>query len=611
MSLIHRKTLTSKSFLIDSILDKQLKRKDESSDGCGLKLNHDQKGSDYAYNGFMVHSPNILPNTLTKSNKNVEISTKTEKNFKNTDDDEKKFEQTNENQKKMIGKDISNKENPKKSSFEDIIMDNLSIQVDIDDYISRESNGCYGNVGNGCYSDKDQNQRKDPESADCHGDRWSSSDSVKIDSGDDDCELNDVEIEVENELSGGHEKLRNGDSKPTYDELIRSFPVSESESSKLNDFEAVCSLGIIENCKELNEIDDNINVENKLDADSREKSPTDGNIEAKEEKSVDKNEISDLFKKNNLKRKLVDVEKDFKEKLAKKIKSVEKVSKPFEHLINSNHSYLSFFRQNVASPFLSPCVSNLIYYSHFLQHFHKQAPLKSYIEKIFTKKFEDFGTYRLGFTAYKPFFDIKEMKKNKNFSNKLSAKNDSMKIFTKNPSQENATKNDASKKCLETKFETSELNNENGNLKERDSYFLNQKYFKKKLSFAEKDERKNGMSYCKESLIINNNDNSLTSDSRKFTGINSLSNGIFEHEKIQNICLNNELIKKNITSTEETLFNKDYCSFIKKSNDHDSLALKYDRMGNADSIRCRLETKELWNKFYKLGTEMIITKSGR
>lgn len=27
--------------------------------------------------------------------------------------------------------------------------------------------------------------------------------------------------------------------------------------------------------------------------------------------------------------------------------------------------------------------------------------------------------------------------------------------------------------------------------------------------------------------------------------------------------------------------------------------------------KCRLETKELWHKFHELGTEMIITKSGR
>ena len=28
-------------------------------------------------------------------------------------------------------------------------------------------------------------------------------------------------------------------------------------------------------------------------------------------------------------------------------------------------------------------------------------------------------------------------------------------------------------------------------------------------------------------------------------------------------------------------------------------------------MQCRLETKELWDKFHDLGTEMIITKSGR
>lgn len=28
-------------------------------------------------------------------------------------------------------------------------------------------------------------------------------------------------------------------------------------------------------------------------------------------------------------------------------------------------------------------------------------------------------------------------------------------------------------------------------------------------------------------------------------------------------------------------------------------------------VQCRLETKELWDKFHDLGTEMIITKTGR
>ena len=28
-------------------------------------------------------------------------------------------------------------------------------------------------------------------------------------------------------------------------------------------------------------------------------------------------------------------------------------------------------------------------------------------------------------------------------------------------------------------------------------------------------------------------------------------------------------------------------------------------------VRCKLETKELWAKFHELGTEMIITKTGR
>ncbi|VDL72615.1 unnamed protein product [Nippostrongylus brasiliensis] len=39
-----------------------------------------------------------------------------------------------------------------------------------------------------------------------------------------------------------------------------------------------------------------------------------------------------------------------------------------------------------------------------------------------------------------------------------------------------------------------------------------------------------------------------------------------------------------------------------------SSALKGDLL---DGIECRLEGAELWEKFYELGTEMIITKSGR
>jgi len=34
-------------------------------------------------------------------------------------------------------------------------------------------------------------------------------------------------------------------------------------------------------------------------------------------------------------------------------------------------------------------------------------------------------------------------------------------------------------------------------------------------------------------------------------------------------------------------------------------------VGDMSSVKCSLESKELWNKFNELGTEMIITKSGR
>lgn len=40
----------------------------------------------------------------------------------------------------------------------------------------------------------------------------------------------------------------------------------------------------------------------------------------------------------------------------------------------------------------------------------------------------------------------------------------------------------------------------------------------------------------------------------------------------------------------------------------------YDQRPNSSILNlvvCHLETKELWDKFHELGTEMIITKSGR
>jgi hypothetical protein len=33
--------------------------------------------------------------------------------------------------------------------------------------------------------------------------------------------------------------------------------------------------------------------------------------------------------------------------------------------------------------------------------------------------------------------------------------------------------------------------------------------------------------------------------------------------------------------------------------------------GGLANVECRLEAKQLWDKFHELGTEMIITKSGR
>lgn len=40
-------------------------------------------------------------------------------------------------------------------------------------------------------------------------------------------------------------------------------------------------------------------------------------------------------------------------------------------------------------------------------------------------------------------------------------------------------------------------------------------------------------------------------------------------------------------------------------------SIKAGNSFNLDDIECHLETKDLWEKFHELGTEMIITKTGR
>lgn len=51
------------------------------------------------------------------------------------------------------------------------------------------------------------------------------------------------------------------------------------------------------------------------------------------------------------------------------------------------------------------------------------------------------------------------------------------------------------------------------------------------------------------------------------------------------------------------------------SNDDGSIYEKlYPACGDSESmvnVQCRLEARDLWLKFHELGTEMIITKSGR
>ncbi|RCN36119.1 hypothetical protein ANCCAN_17995 [Ancylostoma caninum] len=50
------------------------------------------------------------------------------------------------------------------------------------------------------------------------------------------------------------------------------------------------------------------------------------------------------------------------------------------------------------------------------------------------------------------------------------------------------------------------------------------------------------------------------------------------------------------------------CNSSSSSTKPSQSSLKGDVL---DGMECRLEGAELWEKFYELGTEMIITKSGR
>ena len=50
---------------------------------------------------------------------------------------------------------------------------------------------------------------------------------------------------------------------------------------------------------------------------------------------------------------------------------------------------------------------------------------------------------------------------------------------------------------------------------------------------------------------------------------------------------------------------------VSASNPSSSVSPNLLKGNSLDGMECRLEGAELWEKFYELGTEMIITKSGR
>ena len=68
-----------------------------------------------------------------------------------------------------------------------------------------------------------------------------------------------------------------------------------------------------------------------------------------------------------------------------------------------------------------------------------------------------------------------------------------------------------------------------------------------------------------------------------------------------------------LPSDEDTFFeteDDDVMEGVQGSTPEDriQMSIKEDEM---EGVTCRLETKDLWDKFHDLGTEMIITKSGR
>ncbi len=80
-------------------------------------------------------------------------------------------------------------------------------------------------------------------------------------------------------------------------------------------------------------------------------------------------------------------------------------------------------------------------------------------------------------------------------------------------------------------------------------------------------------------------------DGNKLLGCGSLGEGAF----------------KSMKGTSAT----DAADTDKTDDDTPSMSPSVSGSKELASVQCRLETKDLWDKFHELGTEMIITKSGR
>jgi len=63
-----------------------------------------------------------------------------------------------------------------------------------------------------------------------------------------------------------------------------------------------------------------------------------------------------------------------------------------------------------------------------------------------------------------------------------------------------------------------------------------------------------------------------------------------------------------MTTTDSSSDVTSACKTLTADND---VVTRRSSKNRLTDIECHLELKELWDKFHKLGTEMIITKSGR